>query len=153
MEDPSLSPEPFPLSAPPRESYTRAPCANDGCLFTTSMSPFPPPSAVTYPRPAQRSWLSRILFGKPDEPRRPLQHPERERRHASKSQAGASSFDPWAIKHVHEHERLFNEVQPGSKDGASWTTWPPEAWWTNNGSWHLAVDGKGTDTCWESHKS
>ncbi|GEM09771.1 hypothetical protein Rt10032_c09g3788 [Rhodotorula toruloides] len=41
-----LTPHPFPLAPPPSESLTRAPCANDACLFVTSLTPFPGPEEL-----------------------------------------------------------------------------------------------------------
>lgn len=58
----------------------------------------------------------------------------------------SQGFDPlargWTVK---EHEARF-----GSLAGAG--AFPDEQWWVRNGSWHLAVDGRGTDTCWESFR-
>lgn len=52
-------------------------------------------------------------------------------------------FNPWEIEHVRELEARYNTFEGG---------WPSDDWWTKKGSWHLAVDGKGIETCWESWK-
>jgi hypothetical protein len=49
-------------------------------------------------------------------------------------------FDP-KVEHMREIEERFNQFEGG---------WPEDDWWTKKGSWHLAVDGKGIETCWES---
>lgn len=124
--DPSLCPDPFPLHLPPPESHLRAPCGNDLCLFSTSLTPFPDPSTLQHPiLPVTRSLLSRVnLF--------------------TQIPAGQLMTDgrlnPWRLKHVRELEKQYNEIESG---------WPSDAWWIKNGSWHLAVDGK-PDSCWES---
>jgi len=28
--------------------------------------------------------------------------------------------------------------------------YPTNKWWDERGSWHLAVDGRGTESCWQS---
>ncbi|GAA5828851.1 hypothetical protein JCM11251_005897 [Rhodosporidiobolus azoricus] len=181
LSSPALSPHPFPLSPPPPESLTRAPCANDGCLFVTSMSPFPDPSSLraSYAiSPAgklegERKGLFGSLF-------RRGQHGGG--RHSNVAgglnAAPATRLDPsargWTVQ---EHEARFNALQrpklppPGPKldlvaaggalrGGAGrgpvkeeWeTAWPGDEWWIRNGSWHLAVDGKGQETCWESFR-
>ncbi|KAK4054526.1 hypothetical protein OIV83_001020 [Microbotryomycetes sp. JL201] len=150
LDHPDLSPDPFPAADPPPESDVRAPCANDGCLFTTSMSPFPPPSALTFPVKQQRSWLASLMFGRRKD--RNDVATTRRLRHTSGNLLRRDigpGFDPWDIQHIHEHEQKFRDVLPGEQ---MWD-WPSDEWWTNNGSWHLAVDGKGQDTCWESWKN
>ncbi|KAL8279221.1 hypothetical protein RQP46_008477 [Phenoliferia psychrophenolica] len=131
LEDTYLCPDPFPLAAPPPESHTRAPCANDGCLFSTSLTPFPPPAALVF------------AF---EEPSKPFWSPSRWKTRKQPSAASglgglASAFDPWRIKSVSEYEDMWTGVEGG---------WPTDAWWVEKGSWHLAVDGKGSATCWES---
>ncbi|ORY89310.1 hypothetical protein BCR35DRAFT_300439 [Leucosporidium creatinivorum] len=160
LSPPYLCPSPFSLSPPPPESHTRAPCANDACLFSTSLSPFPPPDALSFQNPPSSSWGALAgwipsLVG-------------RRSKTAAEEQVEAR-FDPWAIEHVHEHEKRWNEVAgedksaegagralaagaTGASSAPQWS-WPSDEWWTNNGSWHLAVDGKGAETCWESWRA
>lgn len=126
VKDPYLCPDPFPLAAPPPESHTRAPCANDGCLFSTSMTPFPHPSILSYPSaPPPRPWWSPTRGKKPPVTMADVEH----------------KFDPWKVASVREYEDKWAGVPGG---------WPSDKWWTEKGSWHLAVDGKGHLTCWES---
>ncbi|KAM0752996.1 hypothetical protein T439DRAFT_187316 [Meredithblackwellia eburnea MCA 4105] len=130
LESASLCPDPFPVAEPPAESHTRAPCANDGCLFTTSLSPFPPPSALVFPTeqaPRPKQWGFGRLLKKP-----PSILPEAD-----------GKFDPWKVTHMKEYEQQWSAI-PGS--------WPTDEWWNLRGSWHLAVDGKGSLTCWESFR-
>ncbi|KAK4056725.1 hypothetical protein OIO90_002277 [Microbotryomycetes sp. JL221] len=168
LQHPSLSPDPFPTSSflvQSTSSDTRAPCANDGCLFLTSMSPFPPPDALHYPQLKQRNWFIGLLFGQGDNARKDKSlrrrrlHDQRRfdmnddrfstTNHGRDNNNQGTGFDPWLISHIKQHEQLFNNVEPGSE---MWE-WPSDNWWTNNGSWHLAVDGKGIETCWESWKN
>ncbi|KAI5479864.1 hypothetical protein MNV49_002422 [Pseudohyphozyma bogoriensis] len=127
IEEPHLCPDPFPLAPPPPESHTRAPCGNDGCLFSTSISPFPPPSALTYPPLTARkpSFWSRAYWKSP--PSNPVEI--------------EGKFDPYDIASIKAYEAKWSLVDGG---------WPTDQWWTEKGSWHLAVDGKGAETCWES---
>lgn len=68
------------------------------------------------------------------------------------------TFDPFEINHVKEYEQRWNDVATrrdrittsGGASGTALWKWPDEEWWVRNGSWHLAVDGKGVETCWES---
>ncbi|KAK4704768.1 hypothetical protein P7C70_g1437, partial [Phenoliferia sp. Uapishka_3] len=136
-EDPHLCPDPFPVAAPPPESHNRAPCANDGCLFTTSLTPFPPPSALTFAfeDPPKPFWSPGQWF--------------KTGKAASKSIVPSGltltdmegKLDPWRLTSMGEYEDIWGEVEGG---------FPTDDWWVEKGSWHLAVDGKGSDTCWES---
>ncbi|GAA6001447.1 hypothetical protein JCM10207_006671 [Rhodosporidiobolus poonsookiae] len=174
LASPAYSPHPFPLASPPPESLTRAPCANDGCLFVTSLSPFPDPAALraSYALEpsgkAARRGLMGHLFGRSGA------------RSAADGSAAPARLDPtadgWSVP---EHEARFNAlVRPraarrpgggnldlvaagGALGGAAGagrdadeteSAWPDEGWWVRNGSWHLAVDGKGRETCWESFR-
>lgn len=146
---PHLVPAVFPTTQPPPESHLRAPCANDGCLFSTSMTPFPPPEALDYESDSSTSGglvgrIWRSAFGG--------------RRRSNSDAASEVRFDPFNINHIHEHEARWNEVadrgqgqsrQAQLQHKTEWK-WPSDDWWTRNGSWHLAVDGKGIETCWES---
>ncbi|GAA6028204.1 hypothetical protein JCM8097_006914 [Rhodosporidiobolus ruineniae] len=179
LASPSLSPHPFPLAPPPPESLTRAPCANDGCLFVTSLSPFPDPSALraSYAvEPAGRDARRKGFFGAFF----PSRHGKSAKRAEGNGAALPSRFDPtapgWTVQ---EHEARFNALQrprparvgsplgvvaaggalgaaraggPRGGEDEMEPAWPGEEWWTRNGSWHLAVDGKGTQTCWESFR-
>lgn len=90
----------------------------------------------------------------------------REQRRALDATRGRpSGLDPlaegWTVR---EHEARWNELlkpREGVAGGKAFGTgtgaamesaWPDEGWWVRNGSWHLAVDGRGTDTCWESFR-
>lgn len=134
VDDTYLCPDPFSLSAPPPESHTRAPCANDGCLFSTSLTPFPPPAALVFAfeEPAKPFWSLARWKKKPAVPAVPggLTLADIE-----------GKFDPWRLSSMGEYEDIWGEVDEG---------WPTNSWWTEKGSWHLAVDGKGGETCWES---
>lgn len=149
-----LTPTPFSLSpsnARLPESHNRAPCANDGCLFSTSLSPFPDASQIKYPPPrAAKGWS---LFGSRNKASKRVNvasrgtrtvsgNPRRER--FEEELVGPRGFDPWEIDSVKEHEVRWNEAADGEKG------WPEDRWWIEKGSWHLAVDGKGEETCWES---
>ncbi|GAA5975432.1 hypothetical protein JCM11641_004262 [Rhodosporidiobolus odoratus] len=168
---PALSPHPFPITAPPPESLTRAPCANDGCLFVTSLTPFPNPAALRASYAAipaglassKRGFLSSLWLGGSWK---------------INSGTAAARVNPtaagWTIM---EHEGRFNTLQrprdragraqldlvaaggalggragPGGKVEME-NAFPDEEWWVRNGSWHLAVDGRGTETCWESSRA
>ncbi|GAA5875947.1 hypothetical protein JCM8547_008355 [Rhodosporidiobolus lusitaniae] len=184
LASPALSPQPFPLTPPPPESFTRAPCANDGCLFFTSLTAFPDPSSLraSYAiNPAGRAGNAKrgllgSLFGGHGGGKK----------HSAASAAGgaggaetATRLDPFAKGwSIPEHESRFNALQRvkpppagpklnlvaaggalgggqgrGTKEVEYESAWPDEGWWVRNGSWHLAVDGKGTETCWESYKA
>lgn len=126
---PSLSPTPFPVAAPPPESHLRAPCLSGLCLFSTSLSPFPSPAQLAHPATKKTSggWF------RPGAGKEP-----------SRLEAGLSvtpRFDPYLVSHVNEYEGRWGAVEGG---------YPSNAWWDNTGSWHLAVDGNGKETCWES---
>ncbi|SCV71957.1 BQ2448_4651 [Microbotryum intermedium] len=140
VQDTYLVPDPFPTIASPPESQLRAPCANDKCLFMTSITPFPHPSTLTYPLPSKPSFWASLFSRKP-------RHQEVKSRHRLPSSATSGfepKFDPYAIDHMHEHEARFNEMP----------NWPTEEWWARNGSWHLAVDGRTHDqTCWATLKA
>lgn len=188
LATPSLVPFPFPLSTPPAESHTRAPCANDACLFTTSLTPFPDPEALRqsyYDTPAGQGqpsllrWMSRFGREESDGLEWRTVIAERERDHPDLALPPPSTgFLPlapgWTVK---EHEERFNALMVEKRRGTSnlgrlggvaagvgmagggpaggasakmERAWPDEDWWVKNGSWHLAVDGKGTETCWQS---
>lgn len=186
LSSPHLTPSPFPLASPPPESHTRAPCSNDACLFTTSLTPFPPASALAASYAAEpagarssaggravRAW--RALVGGRGasvidvRARGEVQHHARvlreQRRALDATRGRPSGLDPlaegWTVR---EHEARWNELlRPregvaGGKafgtgtGGAMESAWPDEGRWVRNGSWHLAVDGRGTDTCWESFR-
>ncbi|KDE08916.1 hypothetical protein MVLG_01010 [Microbotryum lychnidis-dioicae p1A1 Lamole] len=140
VQDTYLVPDPFPTIASPPESQLRAPCANDKCLFMTSLTPFPHPSTLIYPLPIKPSFWANLFFRKP-------RHRELMSRHGLPSSTSSDmdpKFDPYAIDHMHEHEARFNAMP----------NWPTDEWWTRNGSWHLAVDGKPHDqTCWSTLKA
>ncbi|BGP08273.1 hypothetical protein JCM10049v2_004120 [Rhodotorula toruloides] len=151
-----LTPHPFPLAPPPAESLTRAPCANDACLFVTSLTPFPGPEelAESYAETRAGEWERRGWFarGKGDEEAGEFERVMR--RLGVERQSGRderSVFDPlargWSVK---EHEARFNAL--GAGGGGGRVGFPDEQWWVRNGSWHLAVDGRGTETCWESFR-
>ena len=126
ISSPSLVPHPFPSRSPSPESHLRAPCHNDRCLFSTSLTPFPHPSTLVHPSlPLARSFLSRIIpFVKIP----------------ASLIITDGRLDPWRIGSVKEVEKRWNEIEGG---------WPEDKWWIEKGSWHLAVDGK-RETCWES---
>ncbi|BGP40383.1 hypothetical protein JCM10449v2_004345 [Rhodotorula kratochvilovae] len=174
LSSPAYSPSLFPLASPPAESHTRAPCANDGCLFTTSLTPFPPASALasSYASEpagsrssaggrASRAWLT--LTGRGGSLVRDGDRADRAvhaqllretRRRLEGTQGAPRGFDPlargWSVR---EHEARWNElVRPRVGSAGVESAWPDEGWWVRNGSWHLAVDGRGTDTCWESFR-
>ncbi|GAA5957495.1 hypothetical protein JCM10213_003904 [Rhodosporidiobolus nylandii] len=167
LASPALTPHPFPLSSSPPESLTRAPCANDGCLFFTSLTPFPDPSSLRASYAAdpagharRRGLLDFIFAGgsgaAPDAP--------------------PTRLDPHAVGWtLEEHEERFEALQrpkvpaarakldlvaaggalgggAARKEVELETAFPDERWWTRNGSWHFAVDGRGRETCWESHE-
>lgn len=188
LATPSLVPFPFPLSTPPAESHTRAPCANDACLFTTSLTPFPDPEALRQSyfdtpagqgQPSLLRWMSRFGREESDGLEWRTVIAERERDHPDLALPPPSTgFLPlapgWTVK---EHEERFNALMVEKRRGSSnlgrlgggvaagvgmaggaaglasakmESAWPDEDWWVKNGSWHLAVDGKGTGTCWQS---
>ncbi|SCZ88605.1 BZ3500_MvSof-1268-A1-R1_Chr2-1g04519 [Microbotryum saponariae] len=140
VQDTYLVPDPFPTNPSPPESQLRAPCANDECLFMTSLTPFPHPLTLIYPLPTKPSFWANLFFRKP-------RHREVKSRHRLPSSTSSDvdpKFDPYAIDHMHEHEARFNAMP----------NWPTDEWWTRNGSWHLAVDGKPHDqTCWSTLKA
>lgn len=136
LSSPSLSPHPFPITLPSPESHLRAPCATDSCLFSTSLTPFPSPSQLSHPPsslilPSSASFLSRLVFG----------NSRSKARGEVISEEDGGRFNPLAIEHVREVEERFNAFEGG---------WPSDDWWVKSGSWHLAVDGLGRKTCWES---
>ncbi|GAA5878949.1 hypothetical protein JCM3774_000669 [Rhodotorula dairenensis] len=179
LATPSLVPFPFPLSDPPAESHTRAPCANDACLFTTSLTPFPDPEALRQSysetpagdgQPSFLRWMSRFGREEADGAEWRAVIAERERDHPDAAlpppTTGLLPLTPgWTVQ---EHEARFNALQVEKRRGVSplgaaglggagavsgakmENAWPDEDWWVKNGSWHLAVDGKGTETCWQS---
>ncbi|GAA5833760.1 hypothetical protein JCM9279_001617 [Rhodotorula babjevae] len=182
LASPTLSPSLFPLTTPPAESHTRSPCSNDACLFTTSLTPFPPASALSTsyalePAGSRSSPSSRavrffravtgrghgsnVIDVRARGEQRAHERLLREQRRAlERTRGGPRGFDPladgWSVR---EHEERWNElVRPrvsaagGAGAGGTESVWPDEQWWTRNGSWHLAVDGRGTDTCWESFR-
>ncbi|GAA6047356.1 hypothetical protein NBRC10513_003940 [Rhodotorula toruloides] len=149
----SLTPHPFPLAPPPAESLTRAPCANDACLFVTSLTPFPGAEELrgSYEETPAGEWEKRGWFGggKKDEEAREFERTMR--RSGVERTSGRDerpSFDPlargWSVR---EHEARFNSL-----GGGGGRAFPDEQWWVKNGSWHLAVDGRGVQTCWESFR-
>lgn len=78
------------------------------------------------------------------------------------SQKDKKGINPWDVEHILDYEKIWNELElPGSNKAArvdgiekrSRKVWPSDEWWTTKGSWHLAVDGKGLETCWESFQS
>ncbi|BGP24838.1 hypothetical protein JCM10295v2_003758 [Rhodotorula toruloides] len=149
-----LTPHPFPLAPPPSESLTRAPCANDACLFVTSLTPFPGPEelATSYAEVKAGEWERRGWFsGAKDEEARVFERATR-RLGAERASGrdGVSTLDPlergWSVK---EHEARFNALGNSRAGGRAF---PDEEWWVKNGSWHLAVDGRGVETCWESFR-
>jgi len=178
LASPTLSPSLFPLATPPAESHTRAPCSNDACLFTTSLTPFPPASALSTsyalePAGSRSSPSSRaarffravtgrhgsnvIDVRDRGEQRAHERLLREQRRELERTRGRPRGFDPlaggWSVR---EHEERWNElVRPrvsAAGAGGTESAWPDEQWWTRNGSWHLAVDGRGTDTCWESFR-
>ncbi|GAA5996752.1 uncharacterized protein JCM10292_003182 [Rhodotorula paludigena] len=178
LSSPSLVPTLFSTAPPPPESHTRAPCANDACLFVTSLTPFPPPSALRTSYAASpagsrtgpgsvlgRAWraVSRHggggnvwhLDGGAELRSHRVLLRERERELES-TEGLERGFDPtrrgWTVR---EHEARFNELERegGRLGGGRESAWPGDEWWMRNGSWHLAVDGRGTDTCWESFRA
>lgn len=50
-------------------------------------------------------------------------------------------FDAELVRHVNEYEGRWGGVEGG---------FPTNEWWEERGSWHLAVDGRGVETCWQS---
>lgn len=171
------------MSPPPAESQTRAPCANDACLFTTSLTPFPSPEALRQSYldqpagggpPSLLEWLGRFRREDPDGAEWRAVIFQRERDHPDAAlPPPASGFLPlapgWTVQ---EHEARFNSLQvdkrrtsqglpvggaggvikaaPAAAAVKMENAWPDEDWWVRNGSWHLAVDGRGTETCWQS---
>ncbi|GAA5892102.1 hypothetical protein JCM5296_004060 [Sporobolomyces johnsonii] len=174
---PPLTPHPFPVSPPHPESHSRAPCANDACLFVTSLTPFPDPSSL---RPSYAEdpvgagsasertggvWSSWFGRGRG----RGAEGHARSPHARLPPDAPPARFDPYKLSHIREHEARFNALkQPrtkvfaaggaaaavaGGSGAARESAWPTDEWWVKNGSWHLAVDGKGVETCWESWRA
>ncbi|KAH8923215.1 hypothetical protein BT69DRAFT_1350303 [Atractiella rhizophila] len=103
------------------ESDMKSPCADDSCLFITSLTPFPMvpslqdlSSSLTLKTNLKTSLKSNF-----------------------KSFKQKSLFP---IDHMNEYEAFVS-----SRSG-----FPTVDWWLHKGSWHLAVDSEGDDTCWFS---
>jgi hypothetical protein len=117
----------------------RAPCRDGTCIFTSSQSPFPPPSAVSRAMyrmlPATvppKHWFE---FG--SKPRPPMRI----------SDARAISFDP---RWLSDLDTLVDEIDALQTGTAP--VFPSREDWSAKHSWQLAVDGNDT-TCWHSRLS